>query len=78
MFHSQVTKIKMMGLGAGDPPMQFMLPRPEKAPSGTFLMRLSWIRSSTKDDGRFLGISVNKLREKYIFCKCRSGVKVFG
>ena len=36
-------------------PMQFMVPRAEKVPAATFLMRLSWIRSSTSEAGRFLG-----------------------
>lgn len=45
-------------------PMQFMLPNPEKAPSSTFLMRFSWILSSTREGGKFLGILVSRFLEK--------------
>lgn len=44
--------------------MQFMLPRPEKVFAGTFLMRFSWMRSSTSEGGRFLGTAVSKFLEK--------------
>lgn len=41
-----------------DGPMQFMVPSPEKVPAATFLMRFSWILSSTKEAGRFFGTLV--------------------
>lgn len=54
-------------------PMTCMLWRPAKLNAGTLLMWLSWIRSSTKVLGRFLGMEVRRLCEIYNFCKRFNG-----
>lgn len=59
-------------------PMTCMWWRPEKLYACTFLIWLSWIRSSTRDGGRFWGMEVRRLCEMYNFCKRFKGRNALG